>query len=116
MEDTSMNDRRNVIRWDSGVNALLGVWLVLVPFVLMYGVAAATWNDVVVGVVIATLAAVRAFGAPRANALSWTNVVLGAWLVLAPYALGYTALTGALWNDIIVGLLVVVLGWRSANA
>ena len=104
------------IRWDSGSNAVLGIWLLLAPFVLMYGVSAATWNDIVLGVLIATLGAVRAFGAYRASSLSWTNGVLGAWLIAAPFVLGYAANAAALWNDVIVGLVVMVLAWRSATA
>lgn len=111
-----MTAQKNLIRWDSGTNALLGIWLVIAPFTLMYGVATATWNDVILGLVIATLAAIRLFGAFGASALSWTNVFLGAWLVAAPFALGYVALTAALWNDILVGLTVMVLAWRSAAA
>ena len=39
---------------------------------------------------------------------------LGAWLVIAPFALGYTALVAAFWNDIIAGIVVVVLaGWAA---
>jgi len=40
--------------------------------------------------------------------------VLGVWLIIAPFLLGYSALAAALWNDIIVGIVVVVLaGWAA---
>jgi hypothetical protein len=57
--------------------------------------------------------------------LSWTNALLGLWLVVAPFVLGYgvaveaeaLATAGAvggaqaaMWNDIIVGVIVLVLG------
>jgi hypothetical protein len=40
------------------VNAAVGVWLVVSPFVLGYAaVVAATWNDILVGAVVIVLAA-----------------------------------------------------------
>ena len=36
------------------------------------------------------------------------NVILGAWLVLSPFAFGYdTAKPTAMWNDVIVGLGII---------
>jgi hypothetical protein len=105
------------IYWDSGVNIFLGLWLIVAPFLLGYSdTAAPLWNDIILGVAIALLAAIRVFGALKTPSVSWTNVVLGAWLVVAPFILGYSGLTGALWNDILIGLLVIILGWRSATA
>lgn len=115
MKEMTMTDRKNVVRWDSGTNAVLGSWLVIAPFALMYGVASATWNDAIVGVLVATLAATWAFGAFGTTGPSWTNVALGAWLVAAPFLLGDSDLAAALRNDIIVGVAVLGLAWRSAS-
>jgi hypothetical protein len=103
------------VRWTSGLNALLGLWLIVAPFALGYLEPAARWNDILVGIVIASLAALRAFGRPAAPAWSWTNVALGVWLLIAPFLLSYNT-SAALWNDVVVGLIVVVLGWWSARA
>lgn len=42
----------------------------------------------------------------------WTSgsiLLAGIWLVGAPFAFGYAALPGAFWNDIIIGIALVVL-------
>ncbi|HUN68408.1 MAG TPA: SPW repeat protein [Burkholderiales bacterium] len=45
------------------------------------------------------------------------NIVLGAWLVLSPFALGFSAVQEAAMNAMIVGGLVVVLaGWQMHDA
>jgi len=45
------------------------------------------------------------------------NIVLGAWLVLSPFALGFSAESEAGINAMIVGTLVVVLaGWQMHDA
>jgi len=47
----------------SWVNFILGLWLIIAPFVLQYSAdSAATWNSVVIGIVVAILSIVRALG------------------------------------------------------
>jgi hypothetical protein len=41
-------------------------------------------------------------------------VALGVWRIILPYAAGYTSHTFALYNDIVCGVIVVVLGLWSA--
>ncbi|MBT9524336.1 MAG: SPW repeat protein [Rhizobacter sp.] len=38
------------------------------------------------------------------------NAVIGAWLVLSPWALGFQAEQVAMWNAIVVGVLLVAVG------
>lgn len=45
------------------------------------------------------------------NYLPWLNVILGIWLIVAPFVLGYSTLTNAMYNDIIVGVLVAVIAF-----
>jgi hypothetical protein len=48
--------------------------------------------------------------------LSGINIVLGAWMIIAPFVLGYSANPVAMWNSIIVGAIVLILAWiRAAN-
>lgn len=100
----------------SGANLLLGLWLIAAPFVLTYTTATARGNDVALGIIIATIAAVRVFGAYRAAWLSWTNALAGVWLIIAPFVLGYGGYAHPMWNDIITGALVVLFGTWSALA
>jgi SPW repeat len=46
--------------------------------------AAVTWNNVIVGIVVALLALIRT-SAPQQAGWSWANVVLGIWLIVSPY-------------------------------
>jgi hypothetical protein len=105
----------------SAINALLGIWLIVAPSVLAYShTAPAFWNDIIVGAVTLILAGFRVsppFRDPTpANnvGLSWTNAALGAWLVIAPFALGNSTITANVWNDVLVGLIVLSLGAWSA--
>jgi len=128
------------VRFASGTNAGIGVWLILAPFILAYsGVTPALWNDIVVGAWLLVVAGMRAINTTRYEGLSWTNLGFGLWLIVAPFILSYgdfamglgaTALgepglvetvqpmnvTGAIWNDVVVGLIVAVLAGMSAAA
>lgn len=92
-------------RWQDWANLVLGIWLVLAPFfgVGMTGNVAA-WNSYLLGVLVAIFAA-AALARPQ-QWEEWTNLVLGAWLIVAPFALGFTDQAGPTWNQIIVGLLI----------
>ncbi len=104
----------------SGLNFLAGVWLVLAPFALDYQNTGAgfngQWNDIVLGVAIAILALVRTFAPHRVVWFSGINLVLGGWLIVAPFVLQYNAgrdATQAVTNDIVVGILVFLLALLS---
>src|SRR4029434_4540785 len=46
--------------------------------------------------------------------LRWTNFALGLWLVIAPFALLYRGIQAALWDDVVVGLLIAAYSlWRA---
>lgn len=94
---------------------LAGVWLLVAAFVFSYSVtlagAAGFWNNLVCGIVIAVVAAAR-IGLPRR--LRWlglVNVVLGFWLIVSPFVLGYPAeghRDAAKTNEMVVGILVAI--------
>ncbi|MFV2057806.1 MAG: SPW repeat protein [Thiohalomonadales bacterium] len=93
-------------RWQDWTVVTLGAWLILAPFVgigLISDVAAV--NSYIIG------SAVAIFGiAALSNPQIWqeyTNLVLGLWLIAAPFTLGFTNLAVPMWNQVIVGLLIV---------
>lgn len=110
----------NEQHWQDWVNFVLGLWVIVSPWTLAHvmvnpatpeGVTEAVmWNHYVIGtvVVILAIAAVYAFSAW----LEWTNIVLGAWLLLSPWGLGFSGSTGLMWNAVITGLLIITFaGW-----
>lgn len=118
-------------KWPSGINVLAGVWLILAPMTLGYPyLQQAVWNDRVVGTAIFVLAVARVAAPARFEVISWINFVLGAWLVVAPFLLAYSAggspspdlaagtgdPTAAIANDIITGFVVLGMAAWSARA
>jgi len=101
--------------WQDSANALLGVWLLLSPWVSRFsGDITATVNSVVVGVALLA-AALGAMLMPRAWE-EWTEAVLGLWLIVAPWVLGYSGLANALYASVVIGIVVLALAlWTLAT-
>jgi hypothetical protein len=102
--------------WQDGANLILAVCLFFSPWILGFampsgagGAAAASyasWDSWILGVVIFVVAATALF---RLQAWEeWVNAVLGIWLFIAPFLLGFTGVPGAAWTHWIVGALVVI--------
>ncbi len=60
--------------------------------------------------------AMRDMHATQVRWASGLNIVLGAWLITAPFTLGYSEVMAAVWNDVVVGLIVLSLAIWSAVA
>lgn len=111
------NEPITQVKTASGLNILAGLWLVLAPWALAYGtVEPALWNSVIIGLAVAVLAIVRVGMPLQYEGISWINFVLGIWLILAPFILGFGAIELAMWNSVVVGVIVLALAAWSAVA
>jgi hypothetical protein len=105
-------------RTASGFNILLGIWLIISPWVFGYVSAgpAPMWNSVVVGALVLILAATR-FATPHtAPGLSWTNLVLGLWTIASPWIYVYENLDNAMWDNVATGIAIVAVAIWAASA
>ncbi len=99
--------------------AILGAWMFASPFVWGYAASGIVAEAVLVGILWVVFGLWIAL-TDRGEAvvlLAWLSALLGAWAMVAPAILGYGQVTAALWNDLIVGFLGMVLGaWAAYNA
>lgn len=107
---------QNISRhWRDDANLVLGVWLFLSPWILQYaGMQMAAWNAWIMGVVVvlAAVAAILFFQEWE----EYLAVLVAAWLVISPWVLGFADMMTAVYNQIIVGVLVGGLAVWSALA
>ena len=89
------------------VNLIFGAWLFASPWLYGFVDGVAGWNAWIMGALIAlvAIAALAAF----AEWEEWINLVLGLWVLVAPWALGFAQNTGAMGNHVTVGIVVAVL-------
>ncbi len=47
----------------------------------------------------------------------WFNLILGLWLIVSPWLLGFSTVAAAMWNSVIVGIVVAALSyWGQTEA
>src|SRR5438552_4077994 len=73
--------------WQDWLDMVLGLWLVVSPWILDFADndPAATRNAVVVGIVIAVLSALTFLAYHVVE--EWIDVILGFWLIVSPWVL-----------------------------
>jgi hypothetical protein len=96
-------------RWQDSVNLVLGVWLVISPWVLQFAAEPrAMWNAVILGVVIAAAAILALVQFHEWE--EWADMAFGLWLIVSPWVLGFAeTLATATWNFVVVGVLTIGL-------
>lgn len=99
---------KRIKHWQDPINIVIAIWLIASPWVIGYvDYTAATANSVAVGTLLAA-AALGAIFVPRAWE-EWTEVLLGLWMILSPWVLGFAAAGAATANAVVSGLVVIAL-------
>jgi hypothetical protein len=98
----------------SWLNILLGIWVIISPFVLAFPSPKAMWSNVATGIVVGILAIVRS-SVRNQPGWSWINVILGIWLILSPFVFGVVS-GAALWNNVILGIIIAAIALSNAPA
>lgn len=100
----------------AGMVLLAGLWLVVVSVNWTYGDVDswidARWNDAAAGSVLAMVGTVRVVRPVLTNTARLLSILVGGWLVIAPFVAGYGFggdSTPATANDVLVGAVVTGL-------
>ena len=95
-------------RWQDQLILLLGLWLVVTPWVYTYPQGSPQMiNAVVSGLVIAVLAAFDLY-----KTYFWAvvvNLLVGIWVAVSPWVLRLAEQSTLMWNFVIAGIAVAVL-------
>ena len=88
------------------INLILGAVLFFSPWIFGFAPGAESQNAMICGVIIAVLsiAALAAF----AEWEEWLNLVVGLWVLVSPWVLGF-AQTTAMWVHVVIGIIVAVI-------
>lgn len=101
----------NRYHWQDAVNALVGIWIFVSPWVLKHTMPSnpvagelAMWNLWIVGAIIFVVGsfAVIAYRAWE----EWVILIAGAWFIVSPWLLGFSASLALLSNAIVFGALI----------
>ncbi|MDM0118098.1 SPW repeat protein [Variovorax sp. J22R133] len=99
---------KHVKHWQDPLNAGLGVWLFLSPWLVGFqDQATPTMNAVAAGILLGA-AALGATFVPRAWE-EWTEGALGLWMVVSPWVLGFETMRAPMMNALVTGIAVMGL-------
>ncbi|RFA29168.1 hypothetical protein CAI21_10385 [Alkalilimnicola ehrlichii] len=96
--------------WFDRIVLILGLWLVLAAFILPMpdGVTGAPGlNSLLTGLLLVLFSGAAIVLGGRWQ--DWLNLLLGIWLILAPWVLGYLEVPVAAWVHTILGLIVAAI-------
>ena len=107
------------------LNLLLGLWLMLSPFVLAFlnkAVVKVLWEDLLLGFGIATFSLCRLLSrrSEEIAIADWVVTALGFLTLANPFLYSYFKVTAAAWNNVIIGSVVFLLAayqdWQDSAA
>ena len=109
--------RSNMFAVPSGLNFVAAAWLIISPWVLGFNnFTAMTWNVVICGAIVILFSGIRLWGTGMISSLSWINAAVGVWVFISPWVFGDSATAAILWDCVISGAVVFLLGAWSAMA
>jgi len=89
------------------INVVLAGCLFLAPWVLGFAEERyAAWNAWISAVVIAAVAVAALLAFTEWE--EWVRLVLGVWVIVAPWILGFVSNQPAMWAHVVLGLLIVL--------
>ncbi|MEO8168143.1 MAG: SPW repeat protein [bacterium] len=96
-----------VSNWNLLISVALGVWLMFAPW-MFHTMGSAADSDHLVGALIVAFSVIAM--AEVGRAVRFINFLFGVWVIVAPWLLG-GGIASATWNDLVVGALVILLGF-----
>ncbi|WAU81632.1 SPW repeat protein [Streptomyces sp. Qhu-G9] len=97
---------------------LLGLYCAASPWILHYTTSqpALVTHNLIMGIAIGVLALGFTTTPTRMYGLSWAMCAIGAWMIISPWIVGESPDAGVVLNNIIIGVLAVMLGFLCAAA
>ncbi len=100
-------------RWQPILALILGAYIIASPWLIPYFLADAklalepAWSHYFAGlaIVIVAVFAIMSFGLWTA----WLEALLGLWIIIAPWLLGFSSLPFFTWSSVIVGLVLIAI-------
>lgn len=107
-----------IMKWRNAINALIGIWFIISPWVMGFShVTAAVWTSVVLGAVLLIVsfwAAMRKDSSGFGVWQTWVSLIMGIWFIVQPFA--FTLGKANAWESVILGAIVILLNIWTMSA
>ena len=105
------------MRVPSLVVLIFSTWFAATP-IAYYGVSdqPSATNCIIIGGLVMACAAIRLVWPLPTMGFAWFNVLMGIWVILSPFILGYAGQTGYTVNTLVCGIMIVGMSLASIYA
>ncbi|MBI2019357.1 SPW repeat protein [Candidatus Daviesbacteria bacterium] len=94
------------------LTGFLGLVAIVAPYLFNYSFdAVALWTSLIVGGVLIVSSIFEGLAADRERWEYWVMGLTGLSAVFAPFVLGFSTLTSALWTLVIIGVVTILTAW-----
>ncbi len=94
------------------LTGFLGILAIVSPYLFGYdNDVVALWTSLIIGGVLLVSSIFEGVAADRERWEYWVAGIVGVGAILAPFVLGFSTLTTALWTLLVVGGGAVVVAW-----
>lgn len=91
------------------LTGLLGIASAIAPFLMGYSDnGAAMWTSLTIGIVLVLVSAFEWVAEGRQAWEYWVAGIAGLTAIVAPFVLGFSALTVAVWTLVIIGVVAII--------
>ncbi|QMU80154.1 SPW repeat protein [Streptacidiphilus sp. PB12-B1b] len=97
-----------------GAVLLAGLYAAVSPWIVHFSGSnpELRMNNLIIGLAVAAFGLGLTLAPERMSRLGWACAAAGVWLVIAPWVatVGHHPTTGMIWNNVVVGAVIVLLG------
>lgn len=94
------------------LTGFLGIIAIVSPYLFGYNDdTVALWTSLIMGGVLLAASILEGIAADREKWEYWVVGVAGLVAILSPFALGFSALSAALWTLVIIGGVTILAAW-----
>lgn len=101
-----------VAQLTDGLTLLSGIYLAISPWIVGFtNLSSITMNNLITGLAVSALALGFSSAFGRTHGIAWVSPIIGLWTIIAPWVIsGNAATTRTIWNNVLVGALILILG------
>lgn len=98
------------------LTGFLGLVAIVAPYIFGYSQdSTALWTSLIIGAILVIASVFEGIAADRERWEYWVVGAAGVGSILAPFALGFSALSSALWTLVIIGIVTVLAAWTKLS-
>ncbi|MBI2338466.1 SPW repeat protein [Candidatus Daviesbacteria bacterium] len=94
------------------LTGFLGLVSIIAPYLFNYSQSsAALWTSLAVGAVLIVASIFEGIAADKERWEYWVVGIVGLGAIFAPFVLGFSTLSTALWTLVIIGIVTILAAW-----